>query len=290
MKKLIVLSVAVAVLLMMSGPIMANQESEVKYAVADIIPFEEDGPYGTAFFIEKGDSVFVTIRAHGLENPLQGVHIHEYGDLSSPTASGPHFNPDGVTRGHPLEDEESQAADLLNLVVSEDGTGTMVMEKNNISLSPGRHSIIDRSVVIHAEEDPFLPEDVGGARVAGGIIELVDKDLIEQGGQNGQAEEEIREIIVETHNFYFEPEVINVEPGEEIKFTVKNPSSAFHTFTVYHTRTEREEAVVNISLSAGEEKSVTVTMPDEEQELYLVCLPHERVEMIGSIIVGELPE
>lgn len=106
-----------------------------------------------------------------------------------------------------------------------------------------------------------------------------------------EAEEiEAREIIVETHNFYFEPEVINVEPGEEIKFTVKNPSSAFHTFTVYHSRTEREEAVVDISLSAGEEKSVTVTMPDEEQELYLVCLPHEGVEMIGSIIAGELPE
>lgn len=102
------------------------------------------------------------------------------------------------------------------------------------------------------------------------------------------AEAEIRVIEVDMQNFYFDPEVIKVDPGEEVTFAVRNPSSAFHTFTIYHSPTEREEALVNISMGGNTEEpvEVTVTMPEEEKVLYLVCLPHEGIDMVGQVIVG----
>ena len=100
------------------------------------------------------------------------------------------------------------------------------------------------------------------------------------------AEEKIRVIKVDTLNFVFEPEIIKVNPGEKVQFVISNPSSAFHTFTIYHSKSERKNPIVNISLSSGDEKTKTVTMPNEEKILYLVCLPHEGIDMIGQIIVG----
>jgi plastocyanin len=97
---------------------------------------------------------------------------------------------------------------------------------------------------------------------------------------------ELREIEVILNNFDFVPEQINVEPGEKIRFKLINPSSAYHTFTIYNSKTDREEAVVNIALSSGEEKEVVVQMPTNDTELYLVCLPHEGIEMTGKVIVG----
>ena len=95
-----------------------------------------------------------------------------------------------------------------------------------------------------------------------------------------------REIVVDMLNYYFEPSEIQVEPGEEVTFIVNNPSTAYHTFTIYHSKTDRAEPIVNISLSGGEKEEVTVRMPEEEKLLYLVCLPHEGIDMIGSVIVG----
>ena len=98
---------------------------------------------------------------------------------------------------------------------------------------------------------------------------------------------EIRKIEVILNNFDFVPEKINVEPGEKVRFKLINPSSAYHTFTIYNSKTDREEAVVDIALSDGEEKEVVVQMPAKKTELYLVCLPHEGIEMTGKIIVEE---
>ncbi|TDO73750.1 plastocyanin [Halanaerobium saccharolyticum] len=100
------------------------------------------------------------------------------------------------------------------------------------------------------------------------------------------AEENIKVIEVDTLNFVFDPEIIRLNPGEKVKFIVSNPSSAFHTFTIYHSKSERKNPIVNISLSSGDEKTETVTMPDEEKILYLVCLPHEGIGMVGQVIVG----
>ncbi len=100
------------------------------------------------------------------------------------------------------------------------------------------------------------------------------------------AEENIKVIEVDTLNFVFEPAIIRLNPGEKVKLIVNNPSSAFHTFTIYHSKSERKNPIVNISLSSGDKKTEIVTMPDQEKILYLVCLPHEGIGMVGQVIVG----
>ena len=114
--------------------------------------------------------------------------------------------------------------------------------------------------------------------------ELIDNEYIVK--NNIEKISGPREIVVDMLNFYFEPSEIKVEPGEEVTFNVNNPSTAFHTFTIYHSRTDRTDPIVNISLSGGGKEQITVTMPEEEKVLYLVCLPHEGIDMVGSIIVG----
>ncbi len=106
-----------------------------------------------------------------------------------------------------------------------------------------------------------------------------------------------REIVVDMHDNYFASEdaleealeedefVIQVEPGEEINFIVRNVGDIHHTFTIYHSPDDREEPLADVGLDGGEEETVTVTMPDEETELYLVCLPHENIDMVGEIVV-----
>lgn|GEM_PF-606018 len=112
-----------------------------------------------------------------------------------------------------------------------------------------------------------------------------ETELIDNDNDLVSETSEPREIVVDMLNFYFEPSEIQVEPGEEVTFIVNNPSTAFHTFTIYHSRTDRTDPIVNISLSGGGQEQVTVTMPEEEKTLYLVCLPHEGIDMVGSVIV-----
>ena len=176
MKQTLITLVALSLILAVGGGAGAHSHGgavQPVFAIAELAPFEEGGPSGTATFLEVDGRVYITVRAHGLENPKQGIHIHEIGDLSTPGASGGHFNPTDGVHAHP-DDPDSHAGDLLNLLVDEYGVGTMYMVKENITLSPGPLSVAGRALVIHAEEDHFEPDHIGGARVAGGIIEVLE--------------------------------------------------------------------------------------------------------------------
>lgn len=130
---------------------------------------------------------------------------------------------------------------------------------------------------VHLNLTLFFLLIIGGILIMSGSV-YAEEDMT--------AEENIKVIEVDTLNFVFDPEIIRLNPGEKVKFIVSNPSSAFHTFTIYHSKSERKNPIVNISLSSGDEKTETVTMPDEEKILYLVCLPHEGIGMVGQVIVG----
>lgn len=51
-------------------------------------------------------------------------------------------------------------------------------------------------------------------------------------GEPGKASEASRTISVEMHDNYYEPEAINVEPGETIRFVVENKGSLVHEFNI----------------------------------------------------------
>lgn len=118
----------------------------------------------------------------------------------------------------------------------------------------------------------------------------------EGNAENDDEEEYDREIVVDMHDNYFEPDEIQVEPGEVIAFLVRNEGNLNHTFTVYLPADEdddedyREEPFINVELAGGEEETVIAEMPEDESTLYFVCLPHEGIGMDGEIIVTEDPE
>lgn len=51
-------------------------------------------------------------------------------------------------------------------------------------------------------------------------------------GEPGKASEASRTIIVEMFDNYYEPEEISVEPGETVRFVIKNEGSLVHEFNI----------------------------------------------------------
>jgi plastocyanin len=93
-------------------------------------------------------------------------------------------------------------------------------------------------------------------------------------------------VEVETLNLEFVGERWKFAPGETIRWVVHNPSSAFHTFTIFPSPRDRN-ALVNIGLSPGQSGEAVLAVPDEPSELCVACLPHDAVNMVGSIQISD---
>ncbi|XP_060107879.1 copper chaperone for superoxide dismutase [Heteronotia binoei] len=110
----------------------------------------------------------------GLEPGPHGLHVHEFGDITSSCDScGEHFNPDGNCHGGP-QDLYRHAGDLGNILAADDGRASFRMENNQLKV----YDIIGRSLVVDSGEDDLgrgshpLSKVTGnsGERVACGII------------------------------------------------------------------------------------------------------------------------
>ncbi|CAO3693117.1 unnamed protein product [Rhizopus stolonifer] len=134
---------------------------------------------GTVTFTQatEKDAVLVEAKFTGLTEGKHGFHIHEFGDNTNGCISaGPHYNPHGKTHGAP-EAEVRHAGDLGNITALASGEATLKIEDSQIKLI-GPHSIIGRTVVIHADEDDLglgghdLSATTGNAgdRLACGVI------------------------------------------------------------------------------------------------------------------------
>ncbi|XP_076294278.1 superoxide dismutase 1 [Lasioglossum baleicum] len=134
---------------------------------------------GTLFF-EQSDSsspVKVTGSVSGLQKGLHGFHIHEFGDNTNGcTSAGPHFNPLGKDHGGPQADVR-HVGDLGNVEAGADGVAKVNITDKLIQLQ-GEHSIIGRTLVVHADPDDLgkggheLSKTTGnaGARLACGVV------------------------------------------------------------------------------------------------------------------------
>ncbi|XP_049860082.1 superoxide dismutase [Cu-Zn]-like [Schistocerca gregaria] len=132
------------------------------------------------FYQEKEDApVEITGEIKGLDKGKHGFHVHEFGDISDGcTSAGPHYNPLAKDHGGP-DDADRHIGDLGNVTADEDGVAKVCISDKLISLT-GKHSIIGRTLVVHADPDDLgkgghpLSRTTGnsGARVACGIIGL----------------------------------------------------------------------------------------------------------------------
>ncbi|KAL7307343.1 hypothetical protein TKK_0000532 [Trichogramma kaykai] len=134
---------------------------------------------GTLYFEQNSESepVKVTGQVTGLNPGLHGFHIHEFGDNTNGcTSAGPHFNPLKKEHGAPT-DANRHVGDLGNVKAGTNGVAEVDMTDNQLQLH-GAHSILGRTVVVHADPDDLgkggheLSKTTGnaGGRLGCGVI------------------------------------------------------------------------------------------------------------------------
>ena len=131
-------------------------------------------PVGFASFSDTRLGVLVDLKVVGLPKGAHGVHIHAVGKCDRPdfATAGAHFNPSNARHGlHNLKGPH--AGDLPNLVVGDDGSGSLRYVDPLISLESGAsNSILGLSLVVHANVDDEVTDPSGnsGGRIACGLI------------------------------------------------------------------------------------------------------------------------
>jgi Cu-Zn family superoxide dismutase len=134
---------------------------------------------GTVTFVQESESAptTITVDLQGVRPGKHGFHVHEFGDNTNGCMSaGGHFNPYGKTHGAP-EAEVRHVGDLGNVVAGADGSVKTTITDAQVKLI-GPHSVIGRTVVLHADEDDLgltsheQSKTTGnaGGRIACGVI------------------------------------------------------------------------------------------------------------------------
>jgi Cu-Zn family superoxide dismutase len=147
-----------------------KKADQVKKAICLVHPLGDSKVYGTVSFAVKGKSVEVTGTIKGLTPGKHGFHVHEYGDCSSKDgmSAGSHFDPEHMPHGGP-HSEKRHIGDLGNIEADENGVAEIKITDSKIKLN-GPHSIIGRSIIVHAKEDDLKDIKSAGARIGCGVI------------------------------------------------------------------------------------------------------------------------
>ncbi len=144
----------------------------VTKAVCVLHHTKDNKAHGVIHFTVMGDEVEVKGEIMGLTPGEHAFHVHEFGDCSSPDAmsAGGHFNPDKQPHGGP-HSAKRHVGDLGNIKADASGKAVIDIRDKLIKLH-GPHSIIGRSLIVHAKADDLKSQPAGdaGARVACGVI------------------------------------------------------------------------------------------------------------------------
>jgi Cu-Zn family superoxide dismutase len=135
---------------------------------------------GTALFSQRGTGadgameVTLMVELRGAPAGEHAVHIHEIGDCSSDDgkSAGGHWNPAGVDHGQWGEDVH-HLGDIGNLLVGEDGTGSLTMTTDRWMIGDGStNDVVGHAIIVHAGVDDFVTQPTGaaGGRISCGVI------------------------------------------------------------------------------------------------------------------------
>ncbi|GAA4430777.1 MULTISPECIES: superoxide dismutase family protein [Bremerella] len=123
---------------------------------------------GVIMLKQEDGYIHLTGKVINLEPGEHGFHIHEFGDLTKAdgTAAGGHYNPEGHEHGAP--GEHSHVGDLGNITADESGEAKIDVKAKGAKL----HTILGRSLVVHAKADDLKsqPSGAAGPRVGVGVI------------------------------------------------------------------------------------------------------------------------
>eukprot|EP00752_Nemacystus_decipiens_P014521 g12930.t1 len=169
-----------------------NAFGAVSKAVCVLTPTnntELNSVYGTVTFTQTKSGLLIEADVTGLTpNSKHGLHVHQWGDLSSSdgNATGGHYDPQAVGT-HGLPDVHAHgdivhamvtghAGGLGNLETDDQGNATYSMTFENISLT-GYNALLGRSIIIHLDEDTGEHQDEAESiRVAQGVIGIADPE------------------------------------------------------------------------------------------------------------------
>ena len=148
-------------------------------AVAVIEPRSGSEMTGMATFTVNGGFVQAIIMIANAEPGEHAVHIHEFGDCSAEdgTSAGGHWNPTGEDHGK-WGEPPYHLGDIGNIVVDEDGTGSIAFGTDNWSLGTGEENdVVGRAIIIHSGADDFVTQPTGdaGGRQGCGVIRLEEE-------------------------------------------------------------------------------------------------------------------
>ncbi len=145
-------------------------------AEARIEPTTGNTVNGQVKFVQKKGRVHITAKINGLTPGKHGFHIHQIGDCgNNGLAAGGHFNPNVAPHGSPDGDAEHRhAGDLGNLEADKHGKAHYNSFDDILELD-GPNSILNRSVIIHANADDLATQPTGnaGGRIGCGVIEQI---------------------------------------------------------------------------------------------------------------------
>ncbi len=158
-----------------------NTDSEVEpaesIARATLVGADQ-AQYGEVIIGEGDGGLIVRIDARGLEPGPRGVHIHAVGKCDGPDfkSAGGHWNP--TEKQHGFDNPEgAHMGDFFNLVIGEDGFGSVEATIEGASLKEGANVLMDAdgaAFVVHAGPDDLKTDPSGesGGRVACGVFIL----------------------------------------------------------------------------------------------------------------------
>ena len=157
-----------------SMPFHGKHFAGVTEAVAVLQPTKGSMVTGTVRFLQQGDEVRIVAEVAGLKpSARHAMHVHEFGDITSPdgTCAGGHYNPDGYPHAGP-DTAKRHAGDLGNLIADDRGNAHYELVVDNLSVAGARNPVIGRGIVVHAGTDDYTTQPTGnaGARAAVGVI------------------------------------------------------------------------------------------------------------------------
>jgi Cu-Zn family superoxide dismutase len=143
-------------------------------AAARMQPVAGSPVEGKVSFSQFGSVTVVRARFFGLQGSREyGLHVHEKGDCSGDdgAAAGGHFDPGGAPHGRPGRGAH-HAGDLLNLRTDGEGNAFYVFETSALSITGGRTSVLNRSVILTRGPDDYRTQPYGnsGPPLACGIV------------------------------------------------------------------------------------------------------------------------
>jgi len=169
----------VAQVITLESPKRESSKTSVTKAVAEIHPYQDNKISGVVTFTEVEGGIKIVAKVHGLKSGKHGFHVHEHGDCSGTDgmAAGGHFNPTSSKHGGP-DSLERHVGDFGNLEADSEGYAFYERIDKLIAFK-GKNSILEKSVIIHADPDDFVTQPTGnsGPRIACGKIEAVYDQL-----------------------------------------------------------------------------------------------------------------